>query len=828
MKNENELVYLIYINDVQFTCILLNKNEERNIPKIIELPNLKLIKTEKNNDNSMKIYYKSDDIVKVKICLVNNERATTTIENNYPLSIKLTRLRYLLIPKIGDNFCFTYNGNLIQRQEENSFNLRYIVLNNSINLLIPNLTLKPDENSELRNNNNKDNLVLKHRKYNLNVNKFDSEDNHKICKNENYEKLNNEIDNKVFNEKLNTQIDNKEMNDENNNEDNYTFENHFDKSKNTEKIINQNKNMIINNKYKNEKDYEIINNNDNNQLYKIKISPEKTLTELREKIIELIPKRTKFLGIGKEIDPSNEDKTFVKEIVINQNEIYFEAPKEDKNETMEIEIYLNGTLYNKWDFYLSLKLKDFRNNLKMVESNAIIYKGNSLSKDQENKMTLDELCYKELKVFFVSLKDNKNSILNKDQKPINLIFEIKEYINSFEKTDNFETWLILGQEKSGKTTFINCLLNYCLEIKFEDKFRYLIKENNKNGYGKYDINGKSNKIRIIDFPGFTSEKDKNESNINNIEKFIKIVDKVKIICFVINGNTTRFTDEITIIFSTFLGIFGNDILNNFIFLFTHCDTKSPPVIKNINSSIFSQIVSKLQQSWCFKLNNSYLFETTQDFWKLGISWLNELINGLKNRTNISLQITKKFIDLKNSYEKNRNNFICLLYDFQNLKKTYDKLTNIDNYLINNKNDTIQYEEYFCNQCQNIENQNCRNNHKNYIKKLNFSSLKDLKNNHDLLNKLQSNYFQKLNENFRSSSFLFQQLKEYYELQLIKNNTLENDLKEFISQYDDNEQKLLLLSIKKQENLYNDFKTKNKKQYQNYLQFIESLSFDKII
>ncbi len=43
MKNENELVYVIYINGDQFTCILLNKNEERNIPKIIELPNLILI-----------------------------------------------------------------------------------------------------------------------------------------------------------------------------------------------------------------------------------------------------------------------------------------------------------------------------------------------------------------------------------------------------------------------------------------------------------------------------------------------------------------------------------------------------------------------------------------------------------------------------------------------------------------------------------------------------------------------------------------------------------------------------------------------------------------
>ena len=107
-------------------------------------------------------------------------------------------------------------------------------------------------------------------------------------------------------------------------------------------------------------------------------------------------------------------------------------------------------------------------------------------------------------------------------------------------------------------------------------------------------------------------------------------------------------------------------------------------------------------------------------------------------------------------------------------------------------------------------------------------IKDLKNNNDFLNKSQSNYIQKLKDNFKSSSLLFQQLKEYYELQLINNNTLENDLKDFISQYDDNEKNLLVLSIKKQEKLYNDFITSHKNSYRNYVDFIESLSIEQII
>ena len=67
------------------------------------------------------------------------------------------------------------------------------------------------------------------------------------------------------------------------------------------------------------------------------------------------------------------------------------------------------------------------------------------------------------------------------------------------------------------------ILNFYLDVKFEDKFRYIIKENNITGYGIYDIKGKSvtNKIRIIEFPGFSSDVDENKSIVDKIH--LKIV-----------------------------------------------------------------------------------------------------------------------------------------------------------------------------------------------------------------------------------------------------------------------------------------------------------------
>lgn len=89
----------------------------------------------------------------------------------------------------------------------------------------------------------------------------------------------------------------------------------------------------------------------------------------------------------------------------------------------------------------------------------------------------------------------------------------------------------------------------------------------------------------------------NELIREKIENYLKTVEKIKIICFVINGNTTRLIEEIKNIFSTVLSIFGNDVKNNFIFLFTYYDNANPPflkVIRDDKESIFSNIIPKLQ------------------------------------------------------------------------------------------------------------------------------------------------------------------------------------------------------------------------------------------
>jgi len=65
--------------------------------------------------------------------------------------------------------------------------------------------------------------------------------------------------------------------------------------------------------------------NNNSCFGKINISPEISLNDFREKIINLIPRRAIFLMEDEEIDPSQEENFSVKAIA-NQKIINFKFP----------------------------------------------------------------------------------------------------------------------------------------------------------------------------------------------------------------------------------------------------------------------------------------------------------------------------------------------------------------------------------------------------------------------------------------------------------------------------------------------------------------------
>ena len=196
MNNENMITYEIFINNIQFTCVLLEKSKmENKIPNIIGLSDLELIEKKTSDDTTtIKMYYRLKNITRLKIYL--NEKIV--LEDSYPLSITLKRLRELLINKIDNNFCFTYNGSIIRRQEESLFSLKYVIKKDSLYLSIPNFIffiedkLKNDEDINFKNYG--ENTLQNNSEFPEMISSNDANKNTDVNKNE---LINNEINDKI-------------------------------------------------------------------------------------------------------------------------------------------------------------------------------------------------------------------------------------------------------------------------------------------------------------------------------------------------------------------------------------------------------------------------------------------------------------------------------------------------------------------------------------------------------------------------------------------------------------------------------------------------------
>ena len=341
---------------------------------------------------------------------------------------------------------------------------------------------------------------------------------------------------------------------------------------------------------------------------------------------------------------------------------------------------------------------------------------------------------------------------------------------------------MIEKQKSGKTTFINCLNNYIIGVKFEDNYRYTIDKQKKNDYEIYDVKWNSQKIKLIEFPGFSGELHDDLKINSNIKKFIKDLKSVKLICFVISGNETRLTDDLKNIFSNVWNIFAIYIKSNFVFIITNCDAKKPPVLDCIKDSQFSSLLNADSNKMIFKFNNSYLYEISQrDFWDIVMSNFDCLISEVNKKKNITLNITKQSLDFNfDKYSKNFFDSLLLKFNYQ---MYYNIFKNIDSY---DSNTAIPFDfieiEKICSYCnRKITQTPCKycnnNNYKKHTR--NTISLYSLKRDNKLYMNCLYNYKKFTKEQLINSALAYQIMKDYYNFRLIPISTLENDLNDLI-------------------------------------------------
>jgi predicted GTPase len=409
-------------------------------------------------------------------------------------------------------------------------------------------------------------------------------------------------------------------------------------------------------------------------------------------------------------------------------------PEETKvNETNEkpimkaIKIKLDGQNKAKKKLNINCSLSDARIQLIQIINTAFLF----LDKENfiiDKELEIDEIISNILVDDVISLKSSNNNAI-KDEINLNFIkpknvplpdatlikeegkLKIYQY-PQIELTKKEEATaniiLIVGQTGSGKTTFINAFVNYLMDIELEDDFRYnLIYENERlksesqtKGLHIYNIRSKSMILKIVDTQGFGDtngiEEDEKITMIIK-DSFIKELNSINAILFVVKASDTRLTPHQKYIFSSIISLFGKDVRKNFISLITFYNgTEKPSAVTTLEQSDFKTIISFIENPWYLCFDSKIIYSDPED----------ELnyISYKKAKTNYKC-LCDKIISLhRNSLTQSKENLILReKIEMQSkallelLKMQMDKLAEIDDqkkYIEENKkkinDNTIQY------------------------------------------------------------------------------------------------------------------------------------------
>ena len=161
--------------------------------------------------------------------------------------------------------------------------------------------------------------------------------------------------------------------------------------------------------------------------------------------------------------------------------------------------------------------------------------------------------------------------------------------------------ILVGATGAGKTTWINAFVNFMMNIRRDDPFRFrLIMESNDDKQAQsqtslvtlyrlhqqkgMDINCS---ITLIDTPGFADTdgigRDKEiEREISSLFQE-GYVDHIDTVAFVLQASLPRLTPTQKYVFDSMMALFGKDIEENIVLLFTFSDTKAPQALGAVES-----------------------------------------------------------------------------------------------------------------------------------------------------------------------------------------------------------------------------------------------------
>ena len=305
--------------------------------------------------------------------------------------------------------------------------------------------------------------------------------------------------------------------------------------------------------------------------------------------------------------------------------------------------------------------------------------------------------------------------------------------------------LIIGTTGAGKTTLINSLINYLLDVEYSDGFRFKIVSEPPNAdqsisqtanitpYKVHFHDGMKTDytLTIIDTPGFgdTRGVERDKEVAIELHDFFKsehgVVDHLDALGFVAPASLPRLTHSQTYIFNSILSLFGKDIARNIFLLLTFADGKPPQTLsafkaanfpyrtffKFNNSAIFDDVGSatvenleseKPSSDGCNfdnddeNYNDDNKGDFNEMFWNLGMHSFDKFLKNVFRCSPVSLKLTQEVMEQRGRIdlyiEELQNQVIMGLAKQEQLRVEQKLLRDQEAKVNNNKNFTYTVKE----------------------------------------------------------------------------------------------------------------------------------------
>ena len=323
--------------------------------------------------------------------------------------------------------------------------------------------------------------------------------------------------------------------------------------------------------------------------------------------------------------------------------------------------------------------------------------------DDEKEIPKEE----EVKKILGDILDGKNLYLKKEiikRKMLGYKAETKNGLDIYvypekkltnEGKETSSNIMVIGETGVGKSTWIHSFINYMQSIQIEENNRYYLFDEKKlqeqyaKKHGKkpdgssvtdspaiYNIEPSilfNSPIRLIDTAGFgdTRGKKYDEKITEDIQKLFQSseIENLNAICLIFKATETRAHDRAKQVINKLFSLFGKDIKNNIIIIFTFADDFNEiPALKTLKdkTSPFSQILGDIDKLPCFAFNNKAYFSSDRDTfnkaYENNTKNFGKLLRYIFNLKRISLESSKEVINSRLHIKNNITNLCDQLND----------------------------------------------------------------------------------------------------------------------------------------------------------------------